>query len=150
MPLALCLCVALWLVTLRPAVHYGVFGLDLRWERQRMPAPPYRPSLIGQPPSLSFAGLFVGSTWFFETPPTGDFYIEYRYVVIPKRFLIPFALVLIAGSIRFFYLRRSRLQRQRELRGDCLVCGYNLTGNASGICPECGTPIRQICDMISD
>ncbi len=24
----------------------------------------------------------------------------------------------------------------------CLVCGYNLTGNVSGRCPECGTPIR--------
>jgi len=25
----------------------------------------------------------------------------------------------------------------------CLVCGYNLTGNTSGICPECGTSIPQ-------
>ncbi|MCG8403573.1 MAG: hypothetical protein MI923_00100 [Phycisphaerales bacterium] len=25
--------------------------------------------------------------------------------------------------------------------GLCATCGYNLTGNASGICPECGTPI---------
>jgi len=24
----------------------------------------------------------------------------------------------------------------------CLKCGYNLTGNTSGTCPECGTPIR--------
>lgn len=24
----------------------------------------------------------------------------------------------------------------------CPVCQYNLTGNLSGICPECGTPIR--------
>ena len=23
----------------------------------------------------------------------------------------------------------------------CQDCGYNLTGNTSGICPECGTPI---------
>ncbi len=23
----------------------------------------------------------------------------------------------------------------------CTTCGYNLTGNVSGICPECGTPI---------
>ncbi|MFI5378483.1 MAG: hypothetical protein ACHRHE_04240 [Tepidisphaerales bacterium] len=25
--------------------------------------------------------------------------------------------------------------------GICEKCGYNLTGNVSGICPECGTPI---------
>lgn len=25
----------------------------------------------------------------------------------------------------------------------CVKCGYDLTGNVSGICPECGTPIRK-------
>jgi hypothetical protein len=25
----------------------------------------------------------------------------------------------------------------------CSSCGYNLTGNVSGICPECGTPCEQ-------
>ncbi len=27
--------------------------------------------------------------------------------------------------------------------GNCIQCGYDLTGNESGICPECGTPIRS-------
>ena len=25
----------------------------------------------------------------------------------------------------------------------CPTCGYNLTGNTSGICPECGQPVPQ-------
>jgi len=25
--------------------------------------------------------------------------------------------------------------------GRCVKCGYDLTGNVSGICPECGTPV---------
>jgi predicted RNA-binding Zn-ribbon protein involved in translation (DUF1610 family) len=25
----------------------------------------------------------------------------------------------------------------------CLTCGYNLTGNVSGICPECGSIVRD-------
>jgi uncharacterized membrane-anchored protein len=25
--------------------------------------------------------------------------------------------------------------------GHCQNCGYNLTGNVSGVCPECGKPI---------
>jgi len=29
---------------------------------------------------------------------------------------------------------------RRRRRGLCLHCGYNLTGNVSGRCPECGTP----------
>lgn len=41
------------------------------------------------------------------------------------------ALLLIGGNKR----------RNRLLRGQCHVCKYNLTGNVSGICPECGTPI---------
>jgi len=27
--------------------------------------------------------------------------------------------------------------------GRCIRCGYNLKGNTSGICPECGTPIPE-------
>ena len=38
-----------------------------------------------------------------------------------------------------------RYRRDRRLRTDgmphCAQCDYNLTGNVSGICPECGTPI---------
>ena len=34
----------------------------------------------------------------------------------------------------------SRRQRHRAT-GRCTACGYNLTGNISGICPECGTPV---------
>ena len=38
-----------------------------------------------------------------------------------------------------------RYRRDRRLRSDgmphCAKCDYNLTGNVSGICPECGTPI---------
>jgi O-antigen/teichoic acid export membrane protein len=39
----------------------------------------------------------------------------------------------------WFLLNRRR--RFRKTRGLCLHCGYNLQGNISGICPECGRPI---------
>ena len=32
-------------------------------------------------------------------------------------------------------------ERPRFPRGHCQTCGYDLTGNVSGICPECGEPI---------
>ncbi len=35
-----------------------------------------------------------------------------------------------------------RRWRHRRI-GHCLRCGYNLTGNVSGICPECGTVIAR-------
>ena len=33
--------------------------------------------------------------------------------------------------------------RKRHAHNLCYACGYNLTGNVSGVCPECGTKIRQ-------
>lgn len=31
--------------------------------------------------------------------------------------------------------------RRRPVKGYCSSCGYDLTGNVSGTCPECGTPV---------
>ena len=33
--------------------------------------------------------------------------------------------------------------RRRRLPGHCVHCGYNLAGNVSGICPECGGEIEN-------
>jgi hypothetical protein len=35
----------------------------------------------------------------------------------------------------------SLVRRRRQFKlGQCSHCGYSLTGNTSGVCPECGTP----------
>ena len=53
----------------------------------------------------------------------------------------PFLLAAVAPGIWLW-----RYRRDRRLRSDgmphCAKCGYNLTGNVSGICPECGTPVQ--------
>jgi hypothetical protein len=51
----------------------------------------------------------------------------------------PWFLVLLFGlyPALAFTLRSVRLRRRRR-RNQCIHCGYNLTGNVSGICPECG------------
>ncbi len=38
--------------------------------------------------------------------------------------------------------RRRRRERRRH-DGQCVGCGYDLTGNESGVCPECGTEIKR-------
>lgn len=40
---------------------------------------------------------------------------------------------LVLGARRTFFLGRCRRT------GHCLHCGHNLTGNTSGVCPECAT-----------
>jgi len=42
-------------------------------------------------------------------------------------------------GIVLLYLR-ERYRRER-LTPFCDRCGYNLTGNLSGVCPECGEPV---------
>jgi len=41
-------------------------------------------------------------------------------------------------------IARKRWIRAKRSAGDqCLHCGYLLTGNTSGVCPECGRPIDK-------
>lgn len=48
---------------------------------------------------------------------------------------IPFLLAAIPTAFLFWRDRR------RIPSGHCLRCRYDLTGNTSGVCPECGTAI---------
>lgn len=40
-------------------------------------------------------------------------------------------------------LRGPLRRRRRRRRGQCENCGYDLTGNTSGICSECGAELNQ-------
>ncbi len=58
----------------------------------------------------------------------------------------PFILFAAYPTIAFI---RGPLRRYRRRRkGLCIPCGYDLTGNVSGVCPECGTevapPVRRV------
>jgi hypothetical protein len=44
------------------------------------------------------------------------------------------------GALALLLVWRTGKRRQPEA---CRNCGYDLTGNVSGICPECGTPIPE-------
>jgi hypothetical protein len=51
---------------------------------------------------------------------------------------VPLWLILLATAIPMAVLwRRGR----RPPKGCCQGCGYNLIGNVSGICPECGESV---------
>ncbi len=55
-------------------------------------------------------------------------------------------LCLIGFGIAIWFSRqdiRRRLRAQLAKKGIpvCIPCGYNLTGNESGVCPECGSAV---------
>jgi hypothetical protein len=51
-----------------------------------------------------------------------------------KPFLLSCLLLLPAAAAA---VRREQV-RQRQKAGLCTQCGYDLKGNRSGVCPECG------------
>jgi hypothetical protein len=55
------------------------------------------------------------------------------WIMVPFRALAAVTLILpVTWGIR--------TARRQPRNGACKACGYNLTGNVSGVCPECGTP----------
>jgi len=48
---------------------------------------------------------------------------------------IPFAVTVTLSVLGW--------RRSRHRPGHCRNCSYNLTGNVSGLCPECGTRVPQ-------
>jgi len=52
---------------------------------------------------------------------------------LPHWFLAALLAVAPAARVCGVLVRRSRQRRQR-----CRACGYDLTGNETGVCPECG------------
>lgn len=58
---------------------------------------------------------------------------------------IPYWLVLLVTCIPLFFALGYSIyhaQGYRPLEGVCRKCSYDLRGNLTGICPECGTPWR--------
>ena len=82
---------------------------------------------------------FLGFGYFSELEGGGA--VRFDSYRMPLWFLavvfLAYPAVALTGDLR-------RWQRRRRERHDlCLKCGYDLTGNVSGVCPECGTEVKQ-------
>ena len=57
-------------------------------------------------------------------------------IILPHGYLAAiFAIMPLAALLKWW--------RHPRHEGGCRTCRYNLTGNTSGVCPECGTAINQ-------
>jgi len=60
------------------------------------------------------------------------------------------AALIVAVNLAFYGMlgaglawRHARHAKARSQGPTCRKCKYSLIGNVSGVCPECGTPIRR-------
>ncbi len=68
-------------------------------------------------------------------PRRNAVFTGHQFQILPL--WIPSAVALISTTL--LWLR----PRRRPAKGHCPTCSYDLTGNESGKCPECGTPLTQ-------
>ena len=99
-------------------------------------------STVGDPsrPELRFGWMgfgFVRGRMYSQ--PSNAYSSTWYAVFCPPWFIVGLLAAYPALTLARASLRRWRGRRRR--RGLCAKCSYDLTGNASGVCPECGTPV---------
>ena len=72
-----------------------------------------------------------------------SYYISYSGQIHSRGVAAPYWIIVLLTAILPALWFRDHLARRRRLRtGLCRSCGYDLTGNTSGVCPECGEVIK--------
>ena len=81
-------------------------------------------------------GTFFGNLFEFGWTPRFETFPGWKGV---SRLTLPLAIpyVIVATPTLFAWFRR------KYRRGHCQQCGYDLTGNESGVCPECGSAVSE-------
>ena len=77
--------------------------------------------------------------WIIEPDSITDFFAPDPLVELRLGALLG---ICIGAGLLFVVLSYCGRGR-RDAVGICACCGYDLRGNTSGICPECGTPIPE-------
>ncbi len=129
------------------AGYFGVFYISI---------PDYTTAIIGG----SVIGVVAWKRWWqLSLLYSGTMYVlPYLYMmlfgsisIIPnhnawvfvKVLLLDFAIIPLALAGAFVTSKRQRMHHFRREHQLCSKCGYDLTGNVSGVCPECGTPVTR-------
>jgi uncharacterized paraquat-inducible protein A len=74
--------------------------------------------------------------WGIFVPPQFHWLLRYALLIWCLLFVLP------ASRLAMAWYRRLMTWDQSQ-SGYCCCCRYNLTGNTSGVCPECGTPVAE-------
>jgi len=110
--------------------HFADWGLG-RASWRKSVSSPKNPFI--ETPREPFLGFWWGTLNEIAGPESG-------FTVIGP--VLPAALPFVILAAPWVVRRAVQARRDRcERCGRCRSCGYDLTGNVSGVCPECGTPL---------
>jgi|SRR5215469_12853244 len=77
----------------------------------------------------AFSALLIGLLCYHVT--TGNYDLRFRIELL--------AVGMIGIDVLMtLHVRRQAIERERAQTNHCIQCGYDLTANVSGRCPECG------------
>ena len=104
--------------------------------------------LLSMPTKQASRSEFRNPLQFDMMPTQGSFFLTsfrhgpYRTSWLVFPFWLLTAMLTVVGTLPIY---RGPIRRQwRRWRGCCITCGYNLTGNRSGRCPECGDHVSDL------
>jgi len=167
--LSLLLCLAtvvLWIMPISPWPNHGRGTFFLSVEKHRIlrlnilrpsaspvVSPPQENTrafvrwqlAIPSGPSFEFLGFRVAhSPWFTGSVSAGHQFLTHVGTnwSVDAPFLGLFLLFALPSAVKLFVFVWRRWPKRSRV-GYCSECKYDLAGNTSGVCPECGTPIRQ-------
>ena len=122
-------------------VFFGVFLL-IRWlGSDRIPAPQW--SVLGC--CFGILGQLLMPVWFVLLG-LGMLKVTLHSLDAPRALYALNMTLLLTAVYAVFILGdvlRILKASNKPPPGHCTICGYNLTGNVSGICSECGTPVPR-------
>ncbi len=93
----------------------------------------------------------VGRKWFFFTIRSEEvgtktataFKIQKFRRIVPDLQAIQFTTMIVPAIWLAIFIERVSTNRRMLQPTRCRKCRYDLTGNTSGICPECGTAVAR-------
>ncbi len=109
----------------------------IRWRKYAAPLLLF-PAFLALPAALTFVSFHLAADAAGREIGGADSLLSIAYGVFFG--LVPAGLV--AGFYARTWMRRIE-GRERRSENRCSDCGYDLSGNTTGVCPECGAGRRR-------
>lgn len=86
--------------------------------------------------ALGIVGTFAATGCFQVYESVAPFRVAPAVIIFAS-----YGVGAVTGGVVYYLVWKRGEAKERARMGLCIKCGYNLTGNVSGRCPECGKEV---------